>query len=251
MSRPLIQSIGLQKIHRVGAVTVAALQNVTLEVQKGEFLSIVGPSGSGKSTLLGIWGMLDTPTAGQYLFDGVDVGQLDHDARAAVRSHKIGFVFQSSNLLARSTAIENVELPMLYAGVDADERYDRAMRALESVGLKHRHSHWPHQLSGGEQQRVAIARALVNDPMLILADEPTGAIDQRNGLEVMRQLHHLNAMGRTVILVTHDPNVADHAHRVVSLEDGRLKHDSMSSRQKDNWRRQQEAMCALGTEVLS
>ncbi len=226
MSGPLVQTIGLGKNHHVGAVTVEALRNVTLELQAGEFVAIMGPSGSGKSTLVNIWGMLDTPTSGQYLFEGVDIGELGHDARAEIRNRKIGFVFQSFNLLARSTAIENVELPLTYAGVDAEERRERALAALEAVGLEHRHAHWPHQLSGGEQQRVAIARALVSDPLLILADEPTGAIDQRNGQEVMRQLQELHAKGRTIVLVTHDQDVAHHAHRIIALEDGRVGDDS-------------------------
>lgn len=225
MSRPLLQTTQLGKVHSVGAVKVQALRDISLEVHKGEFLSIVGPSGSGKSTLVNIWGMLDTPTSGQYLFDGTDIGNLDYDARAAIRNRKIGFVFQSYNLLSRSTAIENVELPLVYADIETFERRERAMAALESVGMEHRHNHWPHQLSGGEQQRVAIARALVNDPLLILADEPTGAIDRHNGSEVMRQLHHLNTMGRTIILVTHDLNLADHANRIVTLEDGKVRRD--------------------------
>jgi putative ABC transport system ATP-binding protein len=249
MSRPLLQSRELGKIHRVGEVEVHALRGVTLDVHKGEFVSIVGPSGSGKSTLVNIWGMLDTRTSGEYIFDGADVGKLSHDARATIRNRKFGFVFQSYNLLARSTAIENVELPLTYADVAPDERYERSIAALQSVGMEHRHAHWPHQLSGGEQQRVAIARALVNDPLLIFADEPTGAIDQRNGSEVLRQLHHLNAMGRTVVLVTHDPNVARHAQRIVTLEDGRVRHDSLSSKQEYNLRRQQESLSAHATEL--
>jgi len=223
MSGPLLRSVGLSKTHAVGSITVRALTDVTLDVDQGEFLAIVGPSGSGKSTLVNIWGMLDTPSSGQYAFEGIDVGSLSHDELAAIRNRKIGYVFQSYNLLARSTAIENVELPLTYADIPVETRRERAMAALDAVGLGHRNAHWPHQLSGGEQQRVAIARALVNNPLLILADEPTGAIDQRNGQEVLRQLHELNDKGRTVVLVTHDPNVARQARRIVALEDGRVK----------------------------
>lgn len=230
MHRPLLESVKLGKIHRVGTVAVEALRDVTVAVNAGEFVSVVGPSGSGKSTLLNIWGMLDIPTSGQYCFDGIDVGELDSDARASIRSEKIGFVFQNYNLLARNTAVENVELPLTYAGIAPAERRERALQALESMGLAHRHDHWPHQLSGGEQQRVAIARALVNDPRLILADEPTGAIDRQNGLEVMWRLQALNADGRTIVLVTHDAAIARHASRVVALEDGSVRTDARVSK---------------------
>jgi len=226
---PLLQSERLGKIHRVGTVAVDAVRDVTVDVHAGEFIAVVGPSGSGKSTLLNIWGMLDIPTSGQYRFDGVDVGELNSDARAAIRSKKIGFVFQNYNLLPRSTAIENVELPLTYAGMEPAERRERAVQALESLGLAHRHDHWPHQLSGGEQQRVAIARALVNDPVLIMADEPTGAIDRQNGLEVMWQLQALNADGRTIVLVTHDESVANHADRAIRLLDGEVVSDGGSA----------------------
>jgi len=222
---PLIQCVGLDKVHRLGSVEVHALRRVTLNVDEGEFVAIIGPSGSGKSTLMNIWGMLDRQSHGQYLFEGKDVGILGDDACAAIRNRKIGFVFQSYNLLARSTAVENVELPLTYADIPADECRDRAMAALDSVGLKDRHGHWPQQLSGGEQQRVAIARALVNDPLLILADEPTGAIDQRNGHEVLSQLRALNEMGRTIVMVTHDAEVARQARRIVKLQDGRVIED--------------------------
>ena len=251
MSTPLIKTDRVGKIHRVGAVTVEALRDVTLEIYKGEFLSIIGPSGSGKSTLLNIWGMLDTATTGRCLFDGVDVAMLDSDARAAVRNKKIGFVFQNFNLLARSTAIENVALPLLYGGIDAGARHDRALAALKSVGMEHRQSHRPHQLSGGEQQRIAIARALINHPLLILADEPTGAIDRRNGMEVIRQLHHLNATGRTVVLITHDPDVACHAQRIVELEDGEVRSDTAVTGREKAIRRQREIVDAQIAEAQS
>jgi putative ABC transport system ATP-binding protein len=226
MTEPLIHAAGLCKSHTVGGVTVQAVRDATLTVAKNEFVSIMGPSGSGKSTLVNLLGLLDTPSAGEYRLDGTDAGALDHDSRAALRNCKIGFVFQSFNLLARNTALENVELPLIYAGVAKNERQDRATTALEAVGLQHRLQHWPHQLSGGEQQRVSIARALVNDPSLILADEPTGALDSRTGLEVIAQLQRLNRAGRTIVMVTHNAEIARYGHRVIELGDGRITNDS-------------------------
>jgi putative ABC transport system ATP-binding protein len=200
---------------------VHALRDISLELHRGDFVAIVGPSGSGKSTLMHVLGLLDRPTEGCYFLAGQNVLELAPDQRAQVRNQQIGFVFQSFNLLARSTARENVELPLIYAGVARRERRRRAEAALESVGLRDRRDHWPSQLSGGEQQRVAIARALVNDPLLILADEPTGAVDSHTSLEVLAHLQALNEAGRTIVLVTHDPTVARHAKRVVVMRDGR------------------------------
>jgi putative ABC transport system ATP-binding protein len=226
MAEPLlIRTIDLTKDYRIGGTVVRALQGVGLSVRRGEFVAVMGPSGSGKSTLMNLLGCLDRPTAGRYVLDGEDVSRLDADARAAVRNRKIGFVFQTFNLLARSTAIENVELPLIYGGVVRAERRRRAAAALASVGLGHRRDHRPRQLSGGEQQRVAIARALVNDPLLLLADEPTGALDSRTGLVILAIFQALNRAGRTIVLVTHDPAVARHARRIVAMHDGRVVRD--------------------------
>jgi putative ABC transport system ATP-binding protein len=222
---PLIHAIGLRKEHRMALTTVHALRGISLELNRGDFVAVVGPSGSGKSTLLNLLGLLDRPTGGSYLLAGQDVLKLDPDQRAQVRNQRIGFVFQTFNLLARSTALENVELPLVYAGVARRERGRRAAAALRAVGLADRRDHWPSQLSGGEQQRVAIARALVNDPLLILADEPTGALDSRTGLEILAHLQALNEAGRTIALVTHDPAVARHTSRVVVMRDGRAERE--------------------------
>ena len=221
MLLPLIQAIGLRKEHQMAQTTVHALRGISMELYQGDFIAIVGPSGSGKSTLMNLLGLLDRPTAGSYFLAGQDVLALDPDRRAAVRNGRIGFVFQTFNLLARSTAFENVELPLVYAGVARRERRRRAEAALDAVGLGDRRDHWPSQLSGGEQQRVAIARALVNGPLLILADEPTGALDSRTSLEILAHLQSLNEAGRTIVLVTHDPTVARHAEWVVAMSDGR------------------------------
>jgi putative ABC transport system ATP-binding protein len=217
----LIRAIGLRKEHVMASSTVHALRGISMELERGDFVAVVGPSGSGKSTLMNLLGLLDWPTEGDYFLAGQNVLALTPDQRALVRNQQIGFVFQSFNLLARSTALENVELPLLYAGVSRRERRRRAEAALASVGLRDRRDHWPSQLSGGEQQRVAIARALVNNPVLILADEPTGAVDSRTSLEILGHLQALNEAGRTIVLVTHDPTVARHAKRVVEMRDGR------------------------------
>jgi putative ABC transport system ATP-binding protein len=217
----LIRAIGLRKEHRMAQTIVHALGGVSLELDSGDFIAVVGPSGSGKSTLMNLLGLLDRPTAGSYFLAGQDMLELDPDRRAAVRNRRIGFVFQTFNLLARSTALENVELPLVYAGVARRERRRRSEAALESVGLADRRHHWPSQLSGGEQQRVAIARALVNDPHLILADEPTGALDSRTSLEILAHLQALNEARRTIVLVTHDPAVARHSRRIIMMRDGR------------------------------
>jgi putative ABC transport system ATP-binding protein len=225
VGRPLISINRLCKVHRSGGAAVHALHGVAFNLHVGDFVAIMGPSGSGKSTLMNVVGMLDRPTRGSYLFDGEDVVSLDDDQRAAIRCRRIGFVFQSFNLLARSTALENVEMPLIYAGLASGERRRRAAAALDAVNLAHRREHWPGRLSGGEQQRVAIARALVNDPLLILADEPTGALDSITSLEMLALLQALNQMGRTIVLVTHDAEIAAHAKRIIRLQDGRLIQD--------------------------
>jgi putative ABC transport system ATP-binding protein len=225
VTEPLIRVTDLRKEFRLGTTTVAALRGISLELQPGEFVALMGPSGSGKSTLMTLLGLLDRPSGGRYALSGEDVQGLDPDQSALVRSRKIGFVFQNFNLLRRSTALENVELPLIYAGVPRVERRRRAAEALALTGLADRQDHWPSQLSGGQQQRVAIARALVNDPLLLLADEPTGALDSITSLEILSLFQTLNRAGRTLLLVTHDPTVAGHATRIVSMQDGQTIRD--------------------------
>ena len=222
MSAPLIELHGVSRIYDLGHVQVAALQGVDLAVQEGEFLAIVGPSGSGKSTLMNIVGCLDRPTGGTYVLAGTPVATLDDDGLARLRSRTIGFVFQSYNLLPRTSALENVSTPLLYQGVSRKDRLARAQDALERLGLGDRMNHVPTELSGGQQQRVAIARALVTEPALLLADEPTGNLDSTSGAEVMALLAQLNAAGRTIVMITHDTDVASRASRQVHVRDGRL-----------------------------
>jgi putative ABC transport system ATP-binding protein len=222
----LIEVEAVCKVYRMDGVTVEALKGVSFGISEREFVAIMGPSGSGKSTLMHVLGCLDVPTSGRYRLDGVEVGSLSRDGLAGIRNRKIGFVFQGFNLLQRMSALENVELPMLYSGVPSKERIKRALAALRMVGLEERKDHRPNQLSGGQQQRVAIARALVNDPPLILADEPTGNLDTKTSVEVMELLVSLNEeRGITIVLVTHEPDIAHFSKRIIRVLDGSISSD--------------------------
>jgi len=232
--RAIIELDQIHKVYSMGDVEVHALRGVSLRIREGEFVAIMGTSGSGKSTMMNIIGCLDRPTRGAYMLDGLDVSQLSKDERADIRNGKIGFVFQGFNLLARTSAFENVELPMLYAGIETDERRRRATEALTAVGLAGRENNHPNQLSGGQQQRVAIARSLVNRPSLILADEPTGNLDSRTSIEVMEIFQRLNReQGITLVLVTHESDIAEYAGRVIVFKDGRINQDYEIDEPKD------------------
>ena len=225
MAEALIQTTGLVKEYLVGEQTVAALRGVSVSIESGEFVAVMGPSGSGKSTFMNLIGCLDSPTRGDYMLAGEKISALSGDALAAIRNKRIGFVFQQFNLLPRTSALDNVELPLLYGGVPAAARHERAKQRLAEVGLADRKDHHPAQLSGGQQQRVAIARALVNNPVLILADEPTGALDSRTSLEVMGLLQQLNRDGMTVVIVTHEHDIAAFARRNIHFRDGLVVED--------------------------
>ncbi|MBI2515794.1 MAG: ABC transporter ATP-binding protein [Opitutae bacterium] len=229
ISRPpgalVIEIEGVTKLYHMGDETVHALCGVNLKVHRNEYLAIMGPSGSGKSTLMNMLGCLDTPTGGKYFFSGKNVSHMDDDELADIRNREIGFVFQTFNLLPRSTSLANVELPLVYAGISPGERREKAKQALHNVGLGERMSHKPNELSGGQRQRVAIARALVNNPSIILADEPTGNLDSRTGEEIMLLFEELYAQGNTIIVVTHEEDIARHARRIVRLRDGLIESD--------------------------
>ena len=228
MSAPVIELEDVERVYELSeTVTVRALAGVSLEIERGDFVAIMGTSGSGKSTLMNIIGCLDLPTAGRYLIDGIDVRTMDEDELSDLRCRKIGFVFQSFNLVARTPALANVEMPLAYAGLRRQERRERARAALAAVGMSSRTDHRPSELSGGQQQRVAIARAIVTNPPLILADEPTGNLDSHSTAEVLGIFSRLNREGRTVVLITHEPDVAAHARRVIHISDGRVESDDL------------------------
>jgi putative ABC transport system ATP-binding protein len=222
---PLIETRDLWKTYVMGDEEIHALKGVSITIERGEYVAIMGPSGSGKSTLMNLIGCLDTPSKGTYLLNGKEVSQMNDNELARIRNEEIGFVFQTFNLLPRATALHNVELPLVYAGISKKDRLDRAKAALEKVELTHRMTHRPNELSGGQRQRVAIARALVNNPSILLADEPTGNLDSKTGLEIMALFARLHAAGNTIIVVTHEADIAAYAHRVVSIRDGEVAKD--------------------------
>ena len=228
MSDVIIRVCGLERSYVMGTETVHALRGVDVQIRRNEYVAIMGPSGSGKSTLMNLMGCLDTPTAGEYWLNGQEVSRMSDDALARVRNKEIGFVFQTFNLLPRATALQNVELPLVYAGVPSGERRRKAAAALERVGLGDRMDHKPNELSGGQRQRVAIARGLVNDPALLLADEPTGNLDSTTTEEILGVFERLHEQGQTIIIVTHESEVAAHAHRTVVIRDGRIASDKMN-----------------------
>ena len=225
----LIHLKNISKVYQMGDMEVRALDGVSLDIRRGEYVAIMGPSGSGKSTMMNVIGCLDTPTGGSYVLNGKQVEAMSDDELAQIRNEEIGFVFQTFNLLARTTALQNVELPLIYAGEKPEARHARAQKALENVGLGTRSDHMPNQLSGGQRQRVAIARALVNDPSILLADEPTGALDSKTSIEIMALFEELYQKGNTIILVTHEEDIARHAHRIVKLRDGQVLSDETNT----------------------
>jgi len=223
--KPLITITDIGRKYVIGSEIIHALKSVTLTINKGEFVALMGPSGSGKSTLMNILGCLDTPTKGEYVLNGIDVSHMTDNELAEVRNKEIGFVFQTFNLLPRNTALDNVALPLIYAGVNKEQRRDRAKKSLENVGLGNRIEHKPNELSGGQRQRVAVARALINNPSIILADEPTGNLDTKTSIEIMGLIEDIHSRGNTIILVTHEEDIALHAHRIVRMRDGLIEKD--------------------------
>jgi putative ABC transport system ATP-binding protein len=249
---PVIEIKDLVKDYMLGEVPVHVLKGISFQIERGDFISIMGPSGSGKSTLMNILGCLDKPTSGSYRLDGISVGELDRDQLAEIRNKKIGFVFQQFNLLARTSAEENVELPLMYTDTPSGERHERAMKALLAVGLAGREDHQPSQLSGGQQQRVAIARSLVNDPSIILADEPTGALDSRTSIEIMAIFQRLNReKGITMIVVTHDPDVATYSNRSIHFKDGKLQLDERRAQPREARKDLEQLPAEQPEEVVS
>ncbi len=230
MKEVMIDVSQLSKLYKMGDEIINALKSITLSIHKNEYVALMGPSGSGKSTLMNIFGCLDSPTSGSYVLNGIDVSSMSDSELAEVRNKQIGFVFQTFNLLPRLTALDNVALPLVYAGLSKDERIIKAKDALNKVGLADRMMHKPNELSGGQRQRVAIARALVNDPAIILADEPTGNLDTKTSVEIMGIFERIHNSGNTVILVTHEPDIADHAHRIVKLRDGLVEADYLNDK---------------------
>ncbi|MEO6148631.1 MAG: ABC transporter ATP-binding protein [Mucilaginibacter sp.] len=223
--QPLISITDVGRKYVIGTEVIHALKSVSLTINKGEFVALMGPSGSGKSTLMNILGCLDTPTKGEYILNGINVSKMSDDELAEVRNSEIGFVFQTFNLLPRSTSLDNVALPLVYAGVNKQQRSERAQQALTNVGLGDRVKHKPNELSGGQRQRVAIARALINNPSIILADEPTGNLDTKTSIEIMGLIEDIHAKGNTIIIVTHEEDIAQHAHRIVRMRDGLIEKD--------------------------
>jgi len=228
MSTPLIHIEHIARTYEMGGETVHALRDVSLDIHPNEYVALMGPSGSGKSTLMNILGCLDTPSSGVYTFKGLDVNEMTDDDLAEIRNKEIGFVFQTFNLLPRATALKNIELPLIYSGVSSEERKERAIKALEDVGLGDRMLHRPNELSGGQRQRVAVARALVTKPSIILADEPTGNLDTKTGIEIMILFQELWSKGNTVILVTHEEDIARHARRIIRIRDGKVESDTIN-----------------------
>jgi putative ABC transport system ATP-binding protein len=225
MSQAIISTKNLRKTYQMGSTVVHALQDITVDIHKNEFVALMGPSGSGKSTLMNVLGCLDTPSAGQYFLNGINVSTMEDNELADVRNRQIGFVFQTFNLLPKLTALDNVALPLVYRGMGKTERMEKAARTLESVGLGDRMDHKPNELSGGQRQRVAVARALVNDPAIILADEPTGNLDSKTSIEIMMLFEEIHSAGNTVIIVTHENDISEHAHRIIRLRDGLVETD--------------------------
>ena len=229
----LISIQNLTKSYALGNTDIPVLHGINLEIEKNEYVAIMGPSGSGKSTLMNIFGLLDNPTTGEYLFNGINVNELDDDSLSGMRNKEIGFIFQNSNLLPRINALQNVELPLVYAGATASERKERALTALDRVGLTDRINHKPTELSGGQKQRVAIARALVTNPGILLADEPTGALDTKTGVDIMRLFDELHKEGNTIILITHEQEIAEYANRIIHIRDGIIHSDEANNNKRN------------------